>query len=98
MAGSGNAKDSAAPALRWAAEFSQRENYHHHNPRKSQKRTMSTRIGKIGRLSKERRNELGQRIEDGLPGMEIVQWLNAQPDVQKILQAQFAGRPISEQN
>src|ERR1700677_5022510 len=59
---------------------------------------MTTRIGKIGRLSKDRRQELGQRIEDGQPGTEIVQWLNGQPDVQKILNEQFAGRPISEQN
>jgi len=59
---------------------------------------MSTRIGKIGRLSKDRRNELGQRIEDGEPGTEIVYWLNGLPDVQKILQEHFAGRAISEQN
>src|SRR5580698_9834832 len=59
---------------------------------------MSTRIGKIGRLSKERRHELGQRIEDGEPGTDIVHWLNSQPDVQKILQERFDGRPVSEQN
>jgi hypothetical protein len=57
-----------------------------------------THTGKIGRLSKDRRYELAQRIEDGQPGTEIVNWLNAQPDVREILDAQFAGRPISEQN
>jgi hypothetical protein len=59
---------------------------------------MTTRIGKIGRLSKDRRHELNHRIEDGEPGTEIVQWLNNQPDVQKVLQEQFAGRAITEQN
>jgi hypothetical protein len=54
--------------------------------------------GKIGRLSKDRRNELAHRIENGETGAEIVNWLNAQPDVRKILEAQFAGRPISDQD
>jgi hypothetical protein len=57
-----------------------------------------THIGKIGRLSKTRRHELALRIEDGQTGAQIVQWLNAQPDVQEILQQHFAARPITEQN
>ena len=58
----------------------------------------TTHIGKIGRLSKDTRIQLGQRLEDGLPGTEIVQWLNGLPDVQQVLQDQFTGRPITEQN
>ena len=58
----------------------------------------TTHTGKIGRLSKDRRHQLALRIEDGHPGADIVQWLNQQPDVQKILHDQFSGRPISEQN
>jgi len=58
----------------------------------------TTHTGKIGRLSKDRRHQLSLRIEDGHPGADIVNWLNQQPDVQKILQDQFSGRPISEQN
>jgi len=57
-----------------------------------------THIGKIGRLPKDCRHELGHRIENGQPGTEIVRWLNAHPEVREILDAQFAGRPISEQN
>src|SRR5271169_306061 len=57
-----------------------------------------THIGKIGRLSTDHRHELGRRIENGEPGTDIVNWLNAQPDVREILEAQFAGRPITEQN
>jgi len=60
--------------------------------------TTTTRIGKIGRLSKDLRDELGQRIENGQPGTKIVYWLNHEPDVQDILKELFAGRPISEQN
>src|SRR5580700_4935182 len=60
--------------------------------------TTRTHIGKIGRLSKARRTELAHRLEDSQPGTDIVHWLNAQPDVQAILKAQFDGRPVTEQN
>ena len=59
---------------------------------------MSTHIGKIGRLSKDRREELGRRIEDGHAGPELAEWLNGLPDVQAVLRGKFEGRPISEQN
>jgi hypothetical protein len=59
---------------------------------------MSTHTGKIGRLSKGRREELGQRIEDGQAGPELADWLNSLPDVQAVLREKFGGRPISEQN
>jgi hypothetical protein len=58
----------------------------------------TTRVGKIGRLSKFIRNELGRRIEDGEPGKELVKWLNEQKRVQEMLKEQFGGRPITEQN
>jgi DNA gyrase/topoisomerase IV subunit A len=58
----------------------------------------TTRIGKIGRLPKCCREELGRRIEDGEPGVSLVQWLNGRPDVQKVLAEQFEGRAITEQN
>jgi O-acetylhomoserine/O-acetylserine sulfhydrylase-like pyridoxal-dependent enzyme len=51
--------------------------------------------GNVGRLPKDRRNELALRIEDGQTGAEIAKWLNAQPDVREILFAQFAGRPVT---
>jgi len=57
-----------------------------------------THIGKIGRLHKSTRDELGRRIEDGEPGKELVKWLNGEPRVQEILKEQFGGRPITEQN
>ena len=59
---------------------------------------MSTHIGKIGRLSKSRREELGERMEDGQTGKELAQWLNGLPDVQALLQEKFGGLPVNEQN
>jgi hypothetical protein len=58
----------------------------------------TTHVGKIGRLSKYFRDELGRRIEDGEPGKDIVKWLNDQPRVQEMLKEQFGGRLITEQN
>ena len=59
---------------------------------------MTTRIGKIGRLPKAIREELGRRIEDNEVGTDIVFWLNSQDDVKRILAEQFEGRAITEQN
>ena len=59
---------------------------------------MTTHISKIGRLPNLIRNKLGTRLEDGVPGTEIVQWLNAQEEVQEVLNEYFKGRPITEQN
>jgi hypothetical protein len=58
----------------------------------------TTRIGKIARLPKHIRDELGRRLEDGEPGRELVKWLNGLPGVQRVLKEQFDGRPVTEQN
>ena len=57
-----------------------------------------TRTSKIARLPKSIRHQLSLRIEDNHSGVEIVQWLNSLPDVQKITAEQFTCKPISEQN
>jgi hypothetical protein len=57
-----------------------------------------THIGKIGRLPKCTRDELGHRIEDGEPGKELVKWLNGLSGVQSVLKEQFGGRAVTEQN
>jgi hypothetical protein len=59
---------------------------------------MTTHVGKIGRLSKDCREELGRRIEDGHSGRELVDWLNGLPDVQAVLREKFGGRDINETN
>jgi len=63
------------------------------------KKIMSiTHVGKIGRLYKSTRDELGQCIENGQQGKQLVKWLNGLPDVKEILKEHFGGRPITEQN
>ena len=57
-----------------------------------------TRTGKIARLPRALRAELNRRLEQGAPGRQLVAWLNAQPEVQAMLAAEFGDRPIHEQN
>jgi len=59
---------------------------------------MSTRTGKIARLPREVRDKLNRRLYDGEPGKALVKWLNALPEVEAVLEAEFAGRPVREQN
>lgn len=54
--------------------------------------------GKIDRLPAAIRLELNQRLQQGEPGTELVQWLNGLPEVQAVMAAQFHGQPISERN
>ncbi|HEY3863270.1 MAG TPA: hypothetical protein VGO59_15420 [Verrucomicrobiae bacterium] len=57
-----------------------------------------TRRGKIARLPSALRAALNQRLQDGRPGPELLDWLNALPEVQAILQKEFDGQPISQPN
>jgi hypothetical protein len=59
---------------------------------------MNSRVGKIARLPHAVRNLLNQRLHDGEPGPRLLAWLNALPEVQAVLAAEFAGRPINAQN
>ena len=59
---------------------------------------MTTRTGKIARLPRRIRDDLNRRLADVEPGVELVNWLNGLPEVQSVLQADFEGRRISEQN
>jgi len=57
-----------------------------------------TRNGKIARLPLAIRWQLNQRLQDGQPGQQLVQWLNGLPEVQVVIAAQFDGQPIGEKN
>jgi hypothetical protein len=57
-----------------------------------------TRNGKIARLSKTVREELNRRIDDNESGKCLVAWLNSLPEVQTLITAEFAGKPMREQN
>lgn len=57
-----------------------------------------TRNGKIARLPKEIREKLNQRIENGDQGVRLVEWLNSLPEVVKVLESDFEGRPVTDGN
>src|SRR4051812_10033601 len=57
-----------------------------------------TRNGKIARLPRSVRDELNCRLDEGQEGVELVAWLNQHPEVQRVMAASFAGRPITEGN
>ena len=57
-----------------------------------------TRNGKIARLPKAIRDQLNRRLEDGQPGVRVVEWLNTLPEVHTVLTEQFDGRAINEVN
>src|SRR3974390_919512 len=56
------------------------------------------RIGKIARLSWDIRNRLNQRLQENEPSETLLQWLNAEPDVQQVLRSHFEAQPITEVN
>ena len=57
-----------------------------------------TRNGKIARLPKAVRDQLNKNLENGVPGVRLVEWLNTLPEVQTVLTEQFDGRAIIESN
>ena len=57
-----------------------------------------SRNGKIARLPRQVREELNQRLADGEIGRQLVDWLNALPEVQAVLAAHFGARPITDAN
>jgi hypothetical protein len=59
---------------------------------------MRTRNGKIARLPCSIRELLNQRLERAQPSPKLLDWLNALPEVQEVLQQDFDGEPVSRQN
>jgi hypothetical protein len=59
---------------------------------------MNARNGKIARLPRPVRHQLNERLERSEPGPQLLKWLNALPEVKKVVQNDFAGVPISKQN
>jgi len=59
---------------------------------------MKTGNGKIANLPPKLRDELNLRISHGDEGVELVEWLNAKPEVAEVVNKLFDGTPISEQN
>jgi len=61
-------------------------------------RNPMTRKGKIARLPLAIRQQLNQRLQDGQQARLLVAWLNALPEVQAVLSAEFKGKPIAACN
>ena len=59
---------------------------------------MSARRGKVARLPVAVREEVNRRLQNGVPGQELVAWLNGLPEVKALLESQFGGVPVSEKN
>ena len=59
---------------------------------------MKTGHGKIANLPAKIRDELNYRLTDGEQGDELVEWLNAKPEVIRVIKERFDETPISEQN
>src|SRR5215469_15625756 len=56
------------------------------------------RTGKIARLPHHLREELNRRLDNGEPGVRLVEWLNTLPEVKEVLKTHFDGHPINEVN
>jgi len=56
------------------------------------------RKGKIARLPRSIRDELNRRLDDGEEGVQLIDWLNGLPDVRRVLNDSFDGRPITDGN
>ena len=57
-----------------------------------------TRKGKIARLPQAVREQLNERLAEGEPGNQLVEWLNSLPEVKKVLAAEFAREPVNKVN
>jgi hypothetical protein len=57
-----------------------------------------TRNGKIARIPRKFREQLNRRLDNGEQGVILVDWLNRQPEVIRVLNEHFDGRVINEQN
>lgn len=56
------------------------------------------RRGKIAQCPRAIREEVCRRLDDGQQGPEILAWLNAQPDVVKLIAEEWNGHAISDNN
>jgi hypothetical protein len=57
-----------------------------------------THTGKIGRLSEELQWQVNRRILAPMPDTQLLDWLNALPEVQVVLARDFGGQKITRRN
>jgi hypothetical protein len=56
------------------------------------------RNGEIARLPRPIREQINCRLQAGEQGRQILQWLNALPEVAAVVSSEFQGQPISDAN
>jgi len=61
-------------------------------------RLRKVRHSKIGRLPRLLQDQLCHRLEEGQTATDILNWVNALPEVRELLEREFDGRPITPQN
>jgi hypothetical protein len=54
--------------------------------------------GKISRLPREVQEEVNRRLKEGERGKTLVEWLNSLSSVRDIMESEFEGKPVREQN
>jgi hypothetical protein len=59
---------------------------------------MTTGNGKIARLAQIIRDKLNRRLDNREPTAITFEWLNVHPETQPVLNAEFGGRHINQQN
>jgi hypothetical protein len=57
-----------------------------------------SRTGKIARLPRSIRDDLNRRLEENHPSRQILDWVNSLPETRQVLDRDFHGRDINEQN
>jgi len=57
-----------------------------------------TRNGKLARLPQLIREQINRRLDDGEQGHHVVKWLNTLPEVKTLMEAEFNGQPVNENN
>jgi hypothetical protein len=75
-----------------------RKDFHRVPKNMKTKHQKTTGNGKIARLPQVIQDELNRRLDNREPTARILEWLNALPAVQAVLNAEFGGCRINEQN
>jgi hypothetical protein len=67
-------------------------------PDKKRRYEKMARNGKIAKLPKEPRAELNKRLDDNQAGPKLLDWLNARPETQRLVEQQFGAEPVNATN
>ena len=67
-------------------------------PDKKRRCEKMARNGKIAKLPKELRAELNKRLDDNQAGPKLLDWLNARPETQRLVEQQFGAEPVNATN